>query len=91
MQLTQVARKGEWGQIFVVKDVYERYLRHPNLANSCPEENATETSTLGVLYPALMGLCQYISAWAIELLILDKAMREPGCGIGEVEHPRLSV
>ena len=33
------------------KDVYERYLRHQNLANSSPEENATEASMLGVLYP----------------------------------------
>ena len=41
--------------------------------------------------PTLQGLRQYISAWAIELLILGEAMREPYIGIGEVEHPRLSV
>ena len=37
--------------IFVVKDVYERYLQHPDLANlNASEESATETSTSGVLY-----------------------------------------
>ena len=39
----------------------------------------------------LNELRQYVSAWAIELLILGEAMREPSDGIGEVEHPRLSV
>ncbi len=37
---------------------------------------------LGVLYLVLNilreQLLQYITAWAIELLILSKAMREPG-------------
>jgi len=34
------------------KDVYERYLRPSNLANSGLRRYATETSTLGVLYLA---------------------------------------
>ena len=71
MQLTQVARKGEEGHIFVVKG---RLRTLSSVCESrkfqCTRRNATETSTLGVLYTALMGLRQYISAWAIELLIL---------------------
>ena len=56
------------------------------------EENATRRPhwvycTLSIMF----GLRQYVSAWAIELLILGKAMREPYIGISEVEHPRLSV
>ena len=57
--------------IFVVKDVYERYLLRTNLANSRPEDNATETSTSGVLYTVRSnamcirgGFLQYVLAWA---------------------------
>ena len=74
-------------KILTEKDVYERYLRHPDLANLSSEENATGASMLGVLYPvhniSCEQLSQYFTAWAIELLILSKAMREPGCGISE--------
>ena len=74
------------------KDVYERYLRRENLANSSPEETQQERPLwVYCTQPTLQGLRQYISAWAIELLILGEAMREPYIGIGEVEHPRLSV
>ncbi len=76
----------------VKKDVYERYLLRTNLANSRPEDTQLERPhwvycTLTALERAL----QYILTWAIELLILVKAMREPVRGISEVEHPRLSV
>jgi len=46
------------------------------------------------VYCTMLFICelrQYFSAWAIELLILGEAMREPYIGISEVEHPRLSV
>ena len=43
--------KGREGQDILKKDVYGRYLRLSDLANQSPEENATETSALGVLYP----------------------------------------
>jgi len=92
LQLTQVARMGEKGHNFCGKRTFTNVIFEVQISQiKASEENATETSTLGVLYPALLGLRQYISAWAIELLILSKAMREPARGIGEVEHPRLSV
>ena len=78
--------------IFVVKDVYERYLLCVNLANSnVQEESATETSTSGVLYTVRSnamrmrgGFLQYVLAWAdSSCLSLYKAMREPTHGIGE--------
>ena len=74
------------------KDVYERYLRRADLANQSSEENATRNVHFGcIVLCSLFEQLQYILAWAIELLILSKAMREPARGISEVEHPRLSV
>ena len=84
--------KGWRVEILLEKDVYERYLRLSNLANSSPEE--TQPKRPRWVYCTLLmlfGHRQYILAWAIELLILDKAMREPDSGISEVEHPRLSI
>jgi len=72
LQATQIVRKGEVGQNFSgKKDVYERYLLGTDLANQSIRRYATGASTLGVLHSVLFfGQCQYISAWAIELLIL---------------------
>ena len=74
------------------KDVYERYLLRANLANQSSEDTQRGVH-IGciVLYSRSCEYRQYLSAWAIELLILGEAMREPSDGIGEVEHPRLSV
>ena len=76
------------------KDVYERYLRPSNLANSGLRRYATETSTLGVLYPAHSLWCVvsiYLDVGYLELLILRqgnaRARRRDERG---VEHPRLS-
>ena len=92
LQQTRIARKGGGSKTYWEKDVYGRYLRLSNLANSSPEETQ-QRRPLWVYCTQLFlyGLRQYVSAWAIELLILDKAMREPDSGISLVEHPRLSV
>ena len=83
---------GEEGHNFCGKRTFTNVIFDVQISQiKASEDIATATSTLDVLYPALMGLRQYISAWAIELLILGKAMREPYIGISEVEHPRLSV
>ena len=74
------------------KDVYERYLLRADLANQSSEDTQRGVH-IGciVLYSRSCEYRQYLSAWAIELLILSKAMREPARGMSEVEHPRLSV
>jgi hypothetical protein len=89
---TQVALKGEWVILLWQKDVYERYLRRENLANSRPEDTQLKRPlwvycTLSVFWTPSI----YLGVGYLELLILVKAMREPSRGIGEVEHPRLSV
>ena len=93
---TPIVRKGKVVKTFVEKkDVYERYLRPSNLANSGLRRYATETSTLGVLYPAHSSQCVvsiYLDVGYLELLILRqgnaRARRRDERG---VEHPRLSV
>ena len=49
----EVARKGMRVELLWKKDVYERYLRPSNLANSGLRRYATGASTLGVLYSVL--------------------------------------
>ena len=77
----------------------KRYLRHPNLANSRPEDTQPDVH-IGCIVPCPHLLlieqrtCSTIchDVGYLELLILVKALREPGCGISEeVEHPRLSI
>ena len=71
MQLTQIAHMGEEGHNFCGKRTFTNVIFDVQISQiKASEDIATATSTLDVLYPALMGLRQYISAWAIELLIL---------------------
>ncbi len=69
------------------ESVFERYLRLSNLAHSSPEENATETSMLGVLYPVLSpraGGHYNISRRGLSRVAYPgQGMREPDSGMSE--------
>jgi hypothetical protein len=91
---TPIVRKGEVGQNFSgKKDVYERYLLCVNLANSKVQEETQLRRPLWVYCTLSYSLDNVnisrrgLSSW----VSLYKARREPTHGIGEVEHPRLSV
>ena len=81
-----IAPSGFEGHNLIGKGRLQRYLRHPNLANSCPEDTATERPLW--VYCILLVLIrlmsrtalQYHTAWAIELFILDKACESPDVG-----------
>ena len=76
----------------LVKDVYERYLLHLNLANSSLRRYATGASTLGVLCPVCtlraVSICHDVGY--LELLILRRGdARAQMWDERGVEHPRL--
>jgi len=73
---TSIVHNGLEGQILLEKDVYERYLRPSNLANSTlseetqPQRPLWVYCTLFTSYVDVKQSLQYHAAWAIELLIL---------------------
>jgi len=85
-----------WGSKFIGKRTFTNVIFGVQISQICNhlEENATATSTLGVLYPVCYFICkrllQYHAAWAIELLILGEGNARAWTRDKRVEHPRLS-
>ena len=96
MQTTLIARKGRRVKKNFVgkKDVYERYLLRADLANQSSEENATGTSTSGVLCPvhSFMGSLNISRRGLSRVAYPEQGnARARTWDKREVEHPRLSV
>ena len=91
LQLTQVACKGERVKLLRLKDVYKRFLLRADLANQSCQKIRNRTSTLGVLYPALMGFVN-ISRRGLSRVVYPEQgnARARTWDEREVENPRLS-